>query len=104
MREATELVIISNWAKKGIPQICHIISKKNPNGQDINPTITFGGYNPFPCYSMYAPYHTVAEWMIKNGWEKLPGGKEIWSGKTFNDAREITGEYTVEKCYIPVKY
>lgn len=76
-KNATELVITSYWKnEKG--WICHIVSTKDPNGSDIFPIITFGGYNPFPCYSMKAPYHTVAEWMIKNGWERLPGRKEVW--------------------------
>lgn len=77
-KRANKLVITSRWKnEKGL--ICHIISAKDLNKDGV-PTITFRGYNPFPCYSMKAPFHTVAEWMVNNGWELLPGGNRVCSG------------------------
>ena len=101
-KRANKLVITSRWKNEN-GKICYIISTKDPNEDNI-PKITFGGYNPFPCYSMMAPYHTVAEWMVNNGWELLPGGNRVWSGDVLNSyTGEITGEYFIEEYFIPVK-
>lgn len=103
-RRMTELVVSSVW-KNDKGWICNIHSttyfnKKSPTA----PTITFSGYNPFPCYSMVAPYSTVASWMAKNGWKQLPGKRETWSWDVVNNNGEIIGG-CVEKKYksIPVK-
>ena len=51
--------------------------------------IAFGGWNPFPCFSMVSNYETVANWLIANGWLREPYYYERYTEDSIDDE---TGE------------